>query len=1536
MPTPLNILIAEDSEDDALLIMGALRQAGFEPHWHRVETEPDFLAGLQQQPDIILSDFCMPQFSGLRAADLNRNSGRDIPFILISGTVGEEMAVEAMKRGVTDYFLKDRIARLGAAVEQALALKQIRERQKQAEASLKLFRALVDRSSDGIEVIDPESGRLLDVNQTTCDRLGYTRSELLQMCVTDLEAVALEANSWQQMVTDIRRTGFKIVEGRHRRKDGSSYPIEVNVRSVTLDREYLIASVRDITERKRREEAAARLAAIVQSSDDAIVGKTLAGIVTSWNAGAEKLFGYTADEMVGQSIRRLIPPELQPEEDEILTKLWRGESIRHYDTVRQRKDGSRLEVSVTISPVKDAAGKIIGISKIASDNSARKQAELAVRASQERLDRTLEAARIGYWDLNLVTRQANRSMQHARIFGYSDLETEWTYEKFLEHVQADDREEVRRIFLAGVTANTEWNFECRIVRHDGVKRWIWVHGNVVLDAAGAPVEMEGMVSDITDRRHVEKALRTSEQLLQTVMDLVPHFIFAKDSQSRHLFVNQACAAANGLKPGQMIGRNDLELLPDRAQAEGFMRNDQEVIASGKPQIITEEHLTNATGETRIYHTTKIPFQLPNFDGPALVGVSVDITDVKRAEAALRESRAKLEAALASMGASELSYRRLFEAAQDGIVILDEETGRIQDANPFLVKLLGFSHAEMLGQTVGELSPFRDVVSNQVMLERLQKDGYVRYEDLPLKAKDGRDIAVEFVSNVYRAGDKKEIQCNIRDITKRKQAETTSARLAAIVESSGDAIIGVDLAGVFTNWNHGAEKLYGYAAGEMIGAPSARIVPDDRQAEEMEMLERIKAGEQLSHFETVRRTKDGRLMDVSVTTSAIKDAGGKIIGVSTTARDISEHKRAATALLESKRFLQSTLNALSPHIAILDGQGTIVEVNAAWDRFARENGFVGSGGKGENYLQVCHSDTGHRCGESLSVAGGIRDVMAGRKAEFHLEYECHGPQERRWFVVRVTRFAGDGPVRVVVAHENITERKLAEDSLRESEEKFRQIAETINEVFWITDATMHQMIYVSPAYEKIWGRTCQSLYDAPCTWRDAIHAEDRERVMLAATTGLAKGKYDERYRINRPDGSVRWIYDHAVPLYNAAGEISRFIGIAGDVTEERKLEEQFRQAQKMESIGQLAGGIAHDFNNILSAIIGHAYLIKQDAAGNAAVLSSLGAISSAANRATDLVRQILTFSRLGRQEREPVELNEIVLEALKLLRASVPSTIRIEKELGQTPPVLANATAIHQLIMNLGTNAWHAMGNQPGTLKVCLTVLTVVPEFARTHPDLHPGRYVCLSVSDTGIGMDQTTITRIFEPFFTTKGIGEGTGLGLAVVHGIMKNHEGAIIVHSQPGEGTEFQLYFPAVAAEVGPGEANAVPLIPGRGEHVLFVDDEEALTSVAARLLEGQGYLVTSKNSPFAALDVLRAEPEAFDLVITDLTMPGMDGAKLGEELLKIRPQLPMILTSGYSRTMTEEKARELGFLGLLQKPSTPEALIEAVYRALHRTEGK
>ncbi|HWY40646.1 MAG TPA: PAS domain S-box protein [Chthoniobacterales bacterium] len=285
------------------------------------------------------------------------------------------------------------------------------------------------------------------------------------------------------------------------------------------------------------------------------------------------------------------------------------------------------------------------------------------------------------------------------------------------------------------------------------------------------------------------------------------------------------------------------------------------------------------------------------------------TRTEEAEARMEQAESRTEKAETqreqAMRASELSYRRLFEAARDGILILDVDTGRITDVNPFLTELLGFSHAEMVGKTVGELSPFKDIESNKVLLGRLQRDGYVRYEDLPLETRNGDHVAVEFVSNVYQAGDKKVIQCNIRDITERKQAELASIRLAAIIESSDDAIIGKDLNGVITSWNKGAEQIFGYSATEMIGTSIMRLIPADRQDEANQILGKIRSGKNVEHFETLRQTKDGRLIDVSVTASAIKDATGKVIGVSKVARNITERKRAEKKMHNIQAQLEQT-------------------------------------------------------------------------------------------------------------------------------------------------------------------------------------------------------------------------------------------------------------------------------------------------------------------------------------------------------------------------------------------------------------------------------------------------------------------------------------------------------------------------------------------------------------------------------------------------------------------------------------------------------
>lgn len=510
-----------------------------------------------------------------------------------------------------------------------------------------------------------------------------------------------------------------------------------------------------------------------------------------------------------------------------------------------------------------------------------------------------------------------------------------------------------------------------------------------------------------------------------------------------------------------------------------------------------------------------------------------------------------------------------------------------------------------------------------------------------------------------------------------------------------------------------------------------------------------------------------------------------------------------------------------------------------------------------------------------------------------------------------------------------ERRIG-NKYRASEERFRELAENINEVFWTADPDMRELHYVSPAFEKVWGRSCASLYASPGIWAEFIHPQDQMRVRRAIAGFISSGSYEATYRILRPDRSERWIHDKGFPVRNAEGVIHRIVGIAEDITEQRKLEDQYREAQKMESIGQLAGGIAHDFNNILAAIIGNLELAEMDAADRPAILERLGYISQAARRAGELVSQILTFSRQSKPDRVGVKLNDVVLEASKLLRSSIPAGIRVQLDLAEVPTVLANATAVHQAVMNLGTNALHAMRGGVGVLKLGMRVLEVDAVSIKAHPDLHPGRYVDLLVSDTGCGMDEATLAHIFEPFFTTKPVGEGTGLGLAVVHGIMKGHDGGISVKSVPGKGTDFHLYFPVFETEVLALKAESGPVPRGNGERILLVDDEAALVALGRILLERLGYCVTTHTDPLQAVIAVREQPGTFDLVITDLTMPNLDGLELGRQLRQVQPDLPLILATGYSGVMTNADIFEAGFRDSLRKPYDTRQLAETVRRVL------
>jgi PAS domain S-box-containing protein len=513
-----------------------------------------------------------------------------------------------------------------------------------------------------------------------------------------------------------------------------------------------------------------------------------------------------------------------------------------------------------------------------------------------------------------------------------------------------------------------------------------------------------------------------------------------------------------------------------------------------------------------------------------------------------------------------------------------------------------------------------------------------------------------------------------------------------------------------------------------------------------------------------------------------------------------------------------------------------------------------------------------------------------------------------------------------------DRRAAEAALKDSELRYRTLVENSNDLVCEIDSQgiIH---YVSPNHLTISGFSQEELLGT-CIF-DRIHPDDQNTVREILTSRSPNAVV---YRHIHKDDGWRWFESSGRGFITADGRehgvvITRDITASIEADNVRKnLEAQLRQAQKMEAIGTLAGGIAHDFNNILTGILGNIELAQLEIPDQHPARNFLRGALKASNRARDLVAQILLFSRRRDQQRSVCALDRVVKEALSLLRASLPSTIEFRIDIAlKCPRVLCDTTQIHQVIMNLGTNAAHAMRESGGVFTVTLGPAEADPVLAAAHPQLASGRAVCLTMRDTGCGMDAPTRERIFEPFFTTKPSGEGTGLGLAVVHGIMQSHDGAITVESEPGKGTEFRLYFPAIETDDADASRSPFQIPLGRGERVLLIDDEASIAQIGQRMLEKLGYRATSLTSSTEGITLFNATPEAFDVVITDLTMPEITGVELARRILARDPHKPLILSTGFMRSLDIDRARNLGVKHFIEKPFTLHSLATQLREALH-----
>jgi PAS domain S-box-containing protein len=728
--------------------------------------------------------------------------------------------------------------------------------------------------------------------------------------------------------------------------------------------------------------------------------------------------------------------------------------------------------------------------------------------------------------------------------------------------------------------------------------------------------------------------------------------------------------------------------------------------------------------------------------------------------------------------------------------------------------------------------------------------------------------------------------------------------------------------------------YGPAGVDLIGRSHYEIYPD--LAEHWREAHRRGLAGQPTRVERerVRPFPDAPLVWMRWEVQPWYDAAGAIGGIVLFVEDI-------TARVEADEAARLAREDLVELIATIDGIVWAADARTFRFTFVSEQaerllGYPVRAWLDEPGFWAAHI---HPADRDASVRYCAECTDAGRDHQF--DYRMIAADGRVvWLQDRVTVHVVDGrPATLRGVMVDITDRKRAEAALRESEERFRALSDTAPMMVWASNA-QGQPDFINQRWIAFFGRQLHEV--SPDGWYDFLHPDDRQiwaTVFLHAFENREPFEIDARSR--RADGEYRWVTTHGVPRVDAVGAFAGYIGTAIDITDRRRAEEtrqrletQLRQSQKMEAMGTLAGGIAHDFNNLLAAIGGNLELASMDLAVADPVQENLGEIRRAVRRATDLVQRILTFSRPETHEQCAIQLAPVVAEAVRLVRPLIPAGIELTQDVApDLPDVRANASQVHQIVVNLVTNAWQAMDGGAGRIQVRLEPFVVTPALCQTHTDLRPGPHVCLVVEDSGHGMSAATIERIFEPFFTTKAPGKGTGLGLSMVHGIARGHGGTVLVESELRRGAIFKVLLPAglAASPAGGPDAPAVAeALCGNGERILYLDDEEPLVKLAVQFLERLGYRVSGYTSADEALAAFRQQPDAFDLVLTDYNMPGLSGMDVALTVMSVRPGMLVGLASGFLPPSEAEHARALGIRATIRKPYTLDELGAAVQRLL------
>ncbi len=1376
-------------------------------------------------------------------------------------------------------------------------------------ALVKHFEYLIKYAND-IIILTSEDLSIVEVNDRALETYVYSRDEILRLTLNDLRSSEITKSISEQLknVTEHHGTTFETI---HRRKDKTSFPVELSVRLIEVEgKKFYQAIIRDITERKYAEEALAKtqsilLAAIDQSPAGIMIADASSSNVRLVNKAAEEILMMTEEEQLRISLDstnvitwQCFHPDGTPyavEELPLPQTIVTGASCNNVEMRVRRHDGSDRWILVNSSPIYGPERKIIGGIIVFPDITKRKQAEDALRESEKKYKSVIENIQDVFYRSDKDGRLIMASPSSARMFGYSSIQS--VLDLPLETFWLNPRERHEAMSKMQESGSIH-DYEAMFVKKDGAPFLASISAHLLYDEVGTFQGTEGIIRDITEYKRAEEALRESEKRFREMFDDAPVGYHELDAEGRFTRINKTELEMFGHSAEEMIGHYGWEFTPDKEQTKQRVRAK---LTGTMPPSQGDERMYQRKDGTSI--PVLIQDRLIHDANGAITGIRTivqDITERKQVIEALQESEEKF---------------RTFAEQSPNMIFINKKD-RIVYANAKCEEIMGYTKEEFYSPDFNFLTitaPEHVEMLKEYYSKHLRNEEVPSYE-FALITRQGKRIDVIITTKLIPYEKEQAILGIVMDITERKRAEEalreSEKRFRVMFDEAPVGYHELDAEGRFTRVNKTELEMLGYDAEEMINQYAWKFVADEEMSKQRTLAKLAGTIPPSQGAERIFQRKNQTAFPVVIEDRLLRDVHGKITGIRTTVQDITERKRSEGKLQQSFSLLRATLESTTDGIFVVDHKGTITNYNAQFALMWNLPEYLLAKGDEKQVIDFVLAQIKNP-GEFAAKIKTLHSLLEADSFDI-IEFNDGRVFER---YSHPQRIEGQSVGRVW-SFRDVTERKRAEEQRQESEERYRRLVE------YSPDAiAVHydgKFVYANPASLKLIGASDESqLLGLP--FLDIIHPDYKDAVRQRISSGMKDQKalppMEEKFI--RFDGVVVDVIVTSLPIVFQGKPAIQVV--ARDITEQKKLQSQLLQSQKIQSIGTLAGGIAHDFNNILAIILGYSQMLEKRKGDTRKHAEGVAAINQAVERGAALVRQILTFARKTDVAIQPLSIPDLVHEIISMLKQTFPRIITFTQTYSpDLPDILADRTQIHQALLNLCVNARDAMPNG-GSITIKAEQRTQ-EQVHKRFPTADEEMYVCISVSDTGVGMDEATYLRVFDPFFTTKEKGKGTGLGLSVVYGIVQSHHGFIDIESHIGQGTTFSLFLPA------PHTANknveqVQPVIEkpvGGTETILLVEDEYLILKIVRKLLKSHGYHLYIASDGEEAIEMFKKHRNEIALVLTDVGLPKMSGIDEFKKLKEIDPNVKVILASGFFDPDVKTELLKAGVKDFIQKPYT------------------